>query len=243
MDVATRVQVAYTFAKNMQSNGADFYNQFDFRNTKSVSLLDQRHRLSVAFVYRPTLARDIANGALRALVSNWTLSSLIQFNAGKPYSALLNTACTSSTLSFNNCDGANSNLNDSAFNQGTPNSALGINAAGPSPVVGLNSYTGPWTQQVDAGLARSFNLSENQSITFRAEVFNLTNHSNFYVQNGTGVNSIQYNPIGQNCGDGSSTNQICYLVPNSGPGNFGSLRAINALNGPRILQFAMTYRF
>jgi len=66
------------------------------------------------------------------------------------------------------------------------------------------------------------------------------NHSNYYVQNGTGVSQIQYEPFGSTCGDGQSVDQHCYLVPRQG---FGSLLVINALNGPRMLQFAMKWSF
>ena len=76
----------------------------------------------------------------------------------------------------------------------------------------------------------------------------LLNHANFYVQKGGGVNQAQYNPIGISggqypCDDGASLNQICFLVPNSGPGNFGTLLEINPLNPPRVLQFAVKYVF
>ncbi len=30
------------------------------------------------------------------------------------------------------------------------------------------------------------------------------NHANYYVQNGDGINQLQYNPIGTNCGDGAT---------------------------------------
>jgi hypothetical protein len=51
-----------------------------------------------------------------------------------------------------------------------------------------------------------------------AQAFNLFNHANYYVQNGNGINQLQYNPIGTNCSDGTTLKQACYLVPNSGPG-------------------------
>jgi hypothetical protein len=131
-------------------------------------------------------------------------------------------------------------LNDTAVNQSTANSALGINGSGPSPNVGLNSSYGPWIQEVDLGLARHFAITEKQRITFQVQAFNLFNHANYYVQNGNGANPLQYQPVGKNCGDGLSQNQTCYLVPESG---FGSLQIINALNGPRVLQFAFKYIF
>jgi hypothetical protein len=107
----------------------------------------------------------------------------------------------------------------------------------------LDSFYGPWTQQIDLGLARRFNITERQAITLEAQAFNLLNHANYYVQNGTGVNPIQYAPFGETCGDGHSPNQTCYLAPNAGPGGFGTLTTINALNGPRVLQFALKYTF
>jgi hypothetical protein len=49
--------------------------------------------------------------------------------------------------------------------------------------------------------------------------------------------------IGSNCGDGMSANQTCYLVPNSGPGNFGTLQEISPNGLPRALQFSARFTF
>jgi hypothetical protein len=46
------LEASYTSAKSMMLDGMDFNNQFDFSNTHAPSLLDQRHKLSVAAVYR-----------------------------------------------------------------------------------------------------------------------------------------------------------------------------------------------
>ena len=40
------LESSYTFSKSMMLDGMDFNNQFDFSNTHTPSLLDQRHRLS-----------------------------------------------------------------------------------------------------------------------------------------------------------------------------------------------------
>ena len=42
------LQFSYTFAKSIMLDGMDFNNQFDFSNTHAPSLLDQRHRLTLA---------------------------------------------------------------------------------------------------------------------------------------------------------------------------------------------------
>jgi hypothetical protein len=238
-------QISYTFAKNMVLDGVDFNNQFDFRNTHALSLLDQRHRISFAGIYQPRLERFSSGGLGRALLSGWTLSGVMQFSSGRPYAALLSPACTSvsGVLDFSNCAGADGNLNDTAFNQATANSALGINGAGPTPGVGLNSFYGPWIEEMDLAISRTFHIKEHYELQLQVQVFNFFNHANFYVQNGDGVNQAQYNPIGTTCGDGVALNQTCYLVPNSGPGNFGTLQEISPLNPPRVLQFAAKYNF
>jgi hypothetical protein len=237
------LQVSYTFAKSIMLDGMDFNNQFDFSNTHAPSLLDQRNKLTLAAVWHPRLERLTRSGTARSSLSGWTLSSVMEFSSGRPYAGLLSTACTSSTLTFSNCDGANGNLNDSAFNEDTANTAGGINGAGPTPGIGLNSFYGPWLERIDVGLARNIEIREGKILQLQAQAFNLFNHANWYVQNGDGINQLQYNPIGTNCGDGATLNQNCYLVPNSGSGNFGTFQEVSPNGLPRVFQFSARFSF
>jgi Carboxypeptidase regulatory-like domain/TonB dependent receptor len=241
------LQFAYTLAKSIQLDGMDFNNQFNFSNTHSPSLLDQRHKLTFAAVYRPHLERLTDSGAGRSVLEGWRLSSVMEFSSGRPYAGLLSTACTTPSnsvlLANATCPGADDNLNDTAFNQVTANTAAGIDSLGPSPGVGLNSFYGPWLERIDVGLARSFAIGEGKELEFQAQVFNLLNHANWYVQNGDGVNQYQYNPYGANCGDGTSQNQTCYLVPNTGPGNFGTFQEVSPNGLPRAFQFSARFSF
>jgi len=250
MSQGLALQFSYTFAKSMMLDGMDFNNQSDFSNTHAPSLLDQRHRISFAAVYRPGLERLTSSDTGRAFLSGWRLSSVMEFSSGRPYAGLLSPACTSPNLSFNNCGltangvpPGNDNLNDTAFNEDTANTAAGINGGSPTPGIGLNSFYGPWLERIDVGLARSFAIREGKELQFQAQAFNLFNHANYYVQNGDGINQLQYNPIGSNCGDGASLNQTCYLVPNSGQGNFGALQEISPNGLPRVLQFSARFTF
>ena len=128
----------------------------------------------------------------------------MQFASGRRYAPLIDVG------------GLANSVNNTAALQATANSALGINAGSPSPFAGLDSFYGPWTQQIDLGLAPRFSISERQVITLEAQAFNVANHANFYVQNGTGVNAIQYTTFGSTCGDGSTLNQICFLSGTTG---------------------------
>ena len=212
----------------MMSHGVDFNNQFDFSDTHAPYLLDQRHRLSIAGVYAPNLGANFHDGFLRSIFSDWTLSTVMQFASGRPFAALLDTSNLANSV------------NNSAALQATANSALGINSGSPSPFAGLDSFYGPWTEQVDLGLSRRFNITERNTIRLQAQVFNVANHANYYVQNGTGAAPNQYTAFGPNCGDGTTLNQQCFLAPTPG---FGQLQVINYLNGPRIMQFSLNWAF
>ena len=229
------LQFAYTWAKDIQLDGVDFNNQFDFSNTHAASLLDQRHKLTFAAVYQPHLERWASSGTRRAIASGWRLNTVMEFSSGRPYAAILGTSASGS------------NLNDTAFNEDTANTAGGINQGGPTPGIGLNSFYGPWLERIDLGFGRSFKITEGKELEFQAQAFNLLNHANYFVQNGGGINPIQYNPnsapTGPQCGDGSQASQVCYLVPNTGVGNFGSLQEISPDGLPRVLQFSVRFNF
>jgi Carboxypeptidase regulatory-like domain/TonB dependent receptor len=234
-------QTAYTLSKNTMSRGVDFNNQFDFSNTHAPYLIDQRHRLSIAGIFEPALGSHLQSSIGRRALSNWKVSTVMQFASGRPYAPLIDFSCAADDISQGCPNHAPQNaVNNTAALQATADSALGINGGSPSPMVGLDSFYGPWTEQIDLALERRFNLTERHSVTFEVQAFNLLNHANYYVQNGTGVSQIQYEPFGSTCGDGQTPDQHCYLVPRQG---FGSLLVINALNGPRLLQFAMKWSF
>ena len=163
----------------------------------------------------------------------------MQFNSGRPYTALLAGSCTGGNLTSCSPSGGDT-VNDSGINESTGNTAAGISGAGPVPGLGYNSFYGPWIDEIDLGLTRAFHLTERQTIELQAQVFNLFNHPNYFVQAGSGIVTNAFTPVGPTCGDGASHNQTCFLVPNTG---FQTLQSINQLNGPRTFQFAFRYRF
>jgi hypothetical protein len=61
------------------------------------------------------------------------------------------------------------------------------------------------------GTCAQFAIREGRELQFQVQVFNLFNHANYYVQNGDGIDPLQHNPIGSNCGDCMTLNQTCYF--------------------------------
>ena len=227
------VIMAYTLSKSTQS-GVDFYNQFDLDESKGLSLLDQRHRLSIGVVYRPQM--ESSNEIMQTLLSNWTLSTISQFNSGRPYTGVIGTSPTGNSL------------NDTAALQATPNTAAGLVGGnspgyGLAPGDGMNSFTGPWITEVDLGLERKITIHEKQSLSLKAQVFNVLNSPNYYVEAGSGINQVQYHASGATCGDGKTLDQTCVLAANDSPGGFQTKEAVSQPNPPRIFQFSLGYSF
>ncbi len=225
--------VSYTWAKSEQ-NGVDFYNQFTLSNTHSLSLLDQRHRLSVAGVYEPKASFE--NGFAQALAERWKVSILGQANAGRPFTGVIGTSANGSSL------------NDSAALQATANTAAGLVGGnspgfGLAPGDGLNTFVGPWITEIDLGVERTFQLTEKQSVSLKGQLFNVLNSANYYVEAGSGINQVQYNASGTTCGDGVTLNQVCTLTPNNGTGGFGTRTSISQPNPARIAQVSFSYNF
>ena len=223
--------LTYTLSKNISDNGFVFNNQYSFANTKAVDLLDQRQRIVAALVYQSQYA---GSGVRKALLSNWMISTETTYGAGRPYAGLLQTACAGSSLTA--CSGG-SNLNDSAFNY-----SQGVGGAGPSPNLGLNTFTGPWSESIDVNLERAWTIREFGRVMFRVTAFNIFNHPNYYVESGSGINQQEYKPLGPNCGN-KAANETCYLIPNNSVGGFGTYSIVQQNTGPRIFQFAVIYRF
>ena len=89
------LQFGYTYAKSIMLDGMDFNNQFDFSNTHAPSLLDERHRITFAGVYRPRLEQLTTSDAGRKALSGWILSSVMEFSSGRPYAGFVGYRCTS----------------------------------------------------------------------------------------------------------------------------------------------------
>ena len=58
---------------------------------------------------------------------------------------------------------------------------MAFRLGGPSPNIGLNTFTGPWTASDRLNLERAWNIKEYGKLMFRVTGFNMFNHPNYYV--------------------------------------------------------------
>jgi hypothetical protein len=128
-------------------------NSFDRRAERGDANFDVRHRFVYSFIY------DLPGSQNNLLLGGWQVSSIGTFQTGQPYSVY---------VPFDaNQDG---NLTDRV----EPNGTLAGEA-------GRNLFRAPGIASVDISLNKYFRFSENQSLEFRTEVFNVFNRSNFGV--------------------------------------------------------------
>jgi hypothetical protein len=210
---------SYTFSKTMDTVGGgtpqDSYNP---KNDVGLSAVHRAQILTFNYIY--TLPFFIRSGNLlaRTVLGGWELSGVTTFQSGAPVSVTVPTDIARI--------GASSSR---ASVTGDPNLSGGertparwfrteafVNPTLMTPGVfgnsGRNILIGPGFQQWDLSLLKNFRLFETRNLQFRAESFNVFNHTNF-----TGINNIvRFDNNGNATGGFGAVNS-------SGPGRVLSL--------------------
>ncbi len=159
------------------------YNVFDFRFENGRSRFDRRHKFVASAVITPRV--KLGSKFATALVDGWGISPIFQYYTGLPYEGGV-----SGTLP-----------NLATPSPAVPNAtAGGINGSGGSnrlPLIGRNSFTGPNVWNVDLRLSKRYFITENISVEFLGEAFNIFNrtqitgiNSTFYTIQGTAQNAM-----------------------------------------------------
>jgi len=135
----------------------------DLRSERSLSALDERHRLVVSGILESAGLSRLSSGAAQNLFAGWTLSPIITWSSGRPFNLLA---------------GYDAN-GDSHADTDRPTLVNG----GP---VGRNTGIGPSFMNVDARLSRKLQFKEKgSSMELMIEAFNVFNKVNY-----SGVNSV-----------------------------------------------------
>ncbi len=236
---ALSFDVAYTWSHSLDDSSdrydGSFVNSYNLAQTYASSNFDQRQILNVGYVY--DLPFFTHAGLTHKLLGGWQISGLTTFQTGTPFDisdGLFNAGVGNGTGagSFLNIIG-----NPYAVTQQSAPGVIGPLLFNPSAFAapqGLtfgtsqrNVLNNPQRTQFDMGLFKHFQVQESKAFEFRAEGFNVFNHTQW-----NGVNS------GTSCFGGSdfSAGVESCLANN----NF--LRPGGAHN-PRILQLGLKFLF
>ncbi len=235
------LSLAYTWSHSIDDSSdrsdGTFVNSYDLRSARASSNFDQRQLLNISYVY--DLPFFTSPGILHTVLGGWQWSGLVLHETGTPFTI------TNGAVGDN--AGVANNLGSGSYVDvvGSPTANVSngqVTGAGPllyNPAAfaeptgltfgnsGRNSLTNPARTNFDMGLFKRFPLrSESRSIEFRAEAFNVFNHTQWLALNDPNANSNDHTaPCSGVCVD-----------------NGIFLRPTGAHN-PRILQLGLKFLF
>jgi hypothetical protein len=192
---AFNLTVAYTYSHSIDDSSdrydGSFVNTYDPSANRASSNFDQRHMLNVGYVYDLPFFKK--PGITRTLIGGWEWSGIFAFSTGTPLN-VTNGTTYGDNAGVGNGVGTGSypdQISDPRSDVPGRSEVTGDNYAGyfynpnafvaPTGLtfgnVGRNSLRNPNRTNFDMGLFKHFALKENMAFEFRAEAFNLFNHT------------------------------------------------------------------
>ena len=201
---AASFQFGYTWAKNISESDAYNSNNFltgvvqaslypaNIHLDRSESAFSRKHRFTENVTYQLPFGKGRSHmnggGVADLILGGWTISSLGSAQTGQPFSVLLGTNTSGVGDAIDFPDRANKPISNPYVRKGAlyfdPAAFIGpggsnLPAAGHLGTGSRTPLVGPKFVQFDASLAKVFKTSESTNVQFRADMFNLANHTNF----------------------------------------------------------------
>jgi hypothetical protein len=205
----------YTWSKDLDINsaltGAQANNQaqmvmdpYDIRRDWGPSAYNIPNSASISGTYDLPFGKgkpwaNNFGGLGNRLVSGWQVNTIVSLESGFPFTPQIG--------SNQSGDGDTRNPDRPSLNPafsgpvvlGNPNqwfnpAAFKLPAAGTFGNLGRGVYSGPGLADVDASLFKSTAITERTNLQFRAEFFNVLNHTNFGTPNATVFSSGAISP-------------------------------------------------
>ncbi|MFL6354447.1 MAG: carboxypeptidase regulatory-like domain-containing protein [Bryobacteraceae bacterium] len=237
------MSVAYTWSHSIDDSSdrydGSFVNSYNLGQSRASSNFDQRHLLTFNYVY--DLPFFTHKGFLHTVLGGWQTSGLVTFQTGTPFSVVNGV--------FGDNAGVGNGIGTGSYVDviGNPNATPPVrevpDIVGPllynpgafaQPTgltfgnAGRNIMRNPTRTNWDVGLFKRFPIkSETRAIEFRAEAFNVLNHTQW---NGIDNNASCYAGPNNSAGDPSCLGGSTFLHP-------------TAAHNPRIMQLGMKFLF
>jgi hypothetical protein len=188
------LSLAYTYSHSIDDSSdrgdARFVNSYDFSSNRASSNFDQRHVLNISYLYDLPFFK--APGWKHVLLGGWELSGVTSWQTGTPINlSLPNTRGDAAGVANAIGSGARPDLAGDPHATPPPGTA-GLTGLGPllfNPAaftqprgltfgdVGRNFLNRPAYTNFDTALFKRFAVRESSYFEFRAEAFNVFNHT------------------------------------------------------------------
>jgi hypothetical protein len=186
------LSVAYTYSHSIDdsSDRSDnaFVDAYNFAANRGSSNFDQRHNLSVSYVYGLPFFK--AGGLSHTLLGGWQVSGITVAQTGTPFNVTNSTdnagvgngTGTGSRPDLVSKPGSGFTANQDPSNRGplfyNPNAFTGPRGL-TFGNLGRNTLTLPGRLNFDFGVFKKFPINERAGFDFRWETFNIFNHTQF----------------------------------------------------------------
>jgi hypothetical protein len=218
---------AFTWSRAMGYDNPSYYFAPRAWNY-GVRTFDRTFTLTINYLYDlPRLSSALRAHWLAPVTDRWSISGVTTFQSGAPYTPTL--ATTNSADISGSSEGArltvvgNPNLpsDQKTFYRTFNTAAFALTPVGSFGNTGVNPLRGPGINNFDATVTKKIpvGLGENRAVEFRAEFYNLLNHTQFQTVDGT----ARFDPSGK------QTNPT-----------FGTY---NAARSARIIAFSLRFAF
>jgi hypothetical protein len=198
------LSVAYTYSHSIDnaSDGAagttgNFVDAYNFQTARGSSNFDQRHMLNVSYVYDLPFFRQ--PGLSHTLLGGWQYAGLMSVQTGTPFSVVFSGFGDNAGVGNGQGPGIYADL------VGDPHSTPPASTGGSGPLLynpkafaaprgltfgnaGRNILHNPRITNFDMSLLKQFKFTESTGLEFRAEAFNVFNHTEFYINGPAGDN-------------------------------------------------------
>jgi hypothetical protein len=199
------LSVAYTYSHTIDNSSegsifssGDLVDATDLRRARANSNFDQRHLLSISYVYDLPFFRA-STGLTNHLLGGWQFAGITSIQTGVPFSVVFS--------GFSDNAGVANGVGPGTYADlvGDPQAVPPDPAHGPGPLLfnpgafaaprgltfgnaGRNLLHMPRTTNFDMSLLKHFKIKESTGFEFRAEAFNIFNHTQWTGSSSGGVN-------------------------------------------------------
>jgi Carboxypeptidase regulatory-like domain len=231
--------LGYTYSKAMDDSSGygEQINPVNPRLSRGLSAFDSTHNFVFSYAY--TLPFDKLDGP-KKLTNGWQISGITRFATGLPVTivetddrSLLGTAFGGPiTLPVDTPDLLSSvTITDPRKNnlQYFSPGSFGASVLGQEGTANRRFFHGPGTNNWDFALLKSTQLTERVNLQFRAELYNLFNHTQFILPGSSGL-------VSYSCPSGTTSPVGCVQ-------NASSFGQVTAAAQPRIGQLSLKLNF
>jgi carboxypeptidase family protein/TonB-dependent receptor-like protein len=169
------LQGSYTFSRSIDNVATPLNSYADSRMDRGISGFDRTHVLALSYVYEFPQFRG-KNGFLKGALSGWQLSGISRFESGTPFAITI-----PGDVAGVGTSGQRPNITGSIELDNTQqrwfSGSFSIPAQGTFGSLGRNAVRGPGINNWDISFSKRTAIREKISLQFRAEFFNLFNHT------------------------------------------------------------------